>query len=61
MDTTDHLLSVAEVARELGLTTRAIQHRITTGTLTAHRVGNQYVITRAELDDAIDRAKAKTA
>jgi excisionase family DNA binding protein len=58
MDTTDHLLSVAEVARELGLTTRAIQHRITTGTLNAHRVGNQYVITRDELDRALSEKTA---
>lgn len=53
-------LSVAQAARELCITPRAVRHRITTGTLAAHKLGPgtaSYVITRAE----IDRVKAVEA
>jgi excisionase family DNA binding protein len=58
MTSTTDLLSVAEVAHELGLTTRAVQHRITNGALAAHRVGSVYVITRDELDRALSEKTA---
>ena len=57
--TTNDLLTVAQAAAELDLSPRAVQHRITTGTLAAQKLGagrtSAYVITRAE----IDRVKAE--
>lgn len=56
--TNAELLTVVQVARELNLTRRAIQHRIKVGTLKATQYGegrtSQYLITR----DEVDRAKA---
>lgn len=60
MPTTPTLLSVAQAAVELGLTERAVRHRIKAGTLAAVKLGpgtSQYVITR----DEIDRAKVERA
>lgn len=59
MPTTDtEVLSVAQAARELNLTPRAIRYRILAGTLAATKLGPgtaSYVVTRAE----IERAKAE--
>lgn len=46
------LLSVAQAARELNITRRAVVHRIAAGTLVAQKLGGgtaPYVITRQEL------------
>lgn len=47
------LLTVREAAAELGLTVRAVQHRIQVGTLEARKYGtgrtSQYLIARSEL------------
>lgn len=52
--TTNDLMTVAQAARELNLSVRAVQHRIKTGTLTAQKLGDgrtsAYVITRAEVE-----------
>lgn len=52
--TAEDFATVVEAARELNLSPRAVLHRITTGAITATKVGsgrtNPYVITRAELD-----------
>lgn len=53
-------LSVAQAAKELNLTDRAIRHRIKAGTLLAEKLGPgtaSYVITREE----IERIKAERA
>jgi excisionase family DNA binding protein len=58
MPNTDEFLSVAQVAAELGITDRAVRHRIKAGTLAATKLGTgtaSYVITRAE----IERVKAE--
>ena len=54
------LLSVAQAARELHITERAVRHRIKAGTLVATKLGPgtaSYVITRTE----IERVKAEAA
>lgn len=55
------LLGVVQVAAELNISVRAVQHRITSGTLTATKLGDgrtsAYVITRAE----VERVKAGAA
>lgn len=54
------LLSVEDAARELHITSRAVRHRITAGTLAAQKLGkgtSPYVITRAE----VERVKAAEA
>lgn len=51
------VLSVAQTARELNLTERAVRHRIKAGTLAATKLGPgtaSYVITR----DEVERVKA---
>lgn len=57
--TTDDILTVTQAAAELSLSVRAVQHRITNGTITAQKLGagktSAYVITRAE----VDRIKAE--
>ena len=49
-------LTVAQAARELNLTRRAVVHRITAGTLAATKLGdgrtNAYIIARAEIERA---------
>ena len=54
-------LTVAQAARELNLTRRAVVHRITAGTLAATKLGdgrtNAYIIAR----DEVLRAKAGVA
>jgi excisionase family DNA binding protein len=55
------LLTVAQVADELDLSVSGVHYRILRGSINAEKYGGQYLITRAELDDALDRAKAKTA
>lgn len=56
------LLSVAQAADELHLSTRAVLHRITKGDLAATKVGtgrtSAYVIQRAEVDRAKTHGKA---
>ena len=53
---TSNLVTVAQAARELGISRRAVVHRIRAGTLTAVKIGDAntspYVITRDELDRA---------
>lgn len=55
---TNNLLTVQQVARELNISVRAVQHRITVGSLAAEKLGegrtSAYVVTR----DEVDRAKA---
>lgn len=49
------VLSVAQVARELNITERAVRHRIKAGTLAATKLGPgtaSYVITRGEVERA---------
>lgn len=57
--TTNDLLTVTQVAEELNISVRAVQHRITNGTIAAQKLGggrtSAYVITR----DEIDRVKAE--
>lgn len=52
--TTNDILTVAQAAEELNLSIRAVQHRITSGSITATKLGtgrtSAYVITREELD-----------
>lgn len=52
--TTNDLLTVTQAAEELNLSVRAVQHRITTGTLHAEKLGtgrtSAYVITRSEIE-----------
>lgn len=59
--TPNDLMTVAQAAEELSLSVRAVQHRITTGTLAATKLGSgrtsAYVITRAE----VERVKASEA
>lgn len=58
MPNTDNLLSVSQAATELGITDRAVRHRIKAGTLAATKLGpgtSSYVITRAE----VERVKAE--
>lgn len=43
------LLSVTEVAAELGVSRQAVLQRLESGSLTASRVGNSWVIQRASL------------
>lgn len=54
-------LTVREAASELGITERAVQHRIKTGTLAATKFGqgltSPYMIERAE----VERVKAGAA
>ena len=61
MTSPSDLLTVAQAAKELNLSRRAVAHRITTGTLLAVKIGDgrtsAYVITRAE----VERAKAEAA
>jgi len=61
--TTNDLMTVAQAAEALNLSPRAVQHRITTGTLAAQKLGSgktsAYVITRAEVERA--KAEAQTA
>lgn len=58
---TPELLSVAQVAEELGIPPRTLQWRIKAGKVAATKVGdgatNSYVITREE----VDRVKAERA
>lgn len=59
-DEGNEFLSVEDAAQELKITPRATRHRITAGTLIAHKLGkgtSPYVITRAE----IERVKAAEA
>lgn len=55
---TNDLLTVQQAADELNLSVRAVQHRITSGSLAAQKLGagktSAYVITR----DEIERVKA---
>lgn len=44
------LLSVTEVAEQLGLTTQAIRARVSAGTMPARRVGDLWVIPAAAVD-----------
>lgn len=57
----DELLNVAQAARELCITTRAVQHRIAAGRIAAEKLGegktSAYFMTRAELE----RVKAEDA
>lgn len=59
--TTNDLVTVAQAAAELNLSVRAVQHRITTGTIHAEKLGagrtSAYVIARTELE----RVKRETA
>lgn len=53
MEQIGEVLSVAQVARELRLSTRAIRHRITAGTIAATKLGDNtaaWVIARSEVD-----------
>lgn len=63
--TTNDILTVAQAAAELNLSPRAVQHRITTGTLAAQKLGSgktsAYVITRAEVERAKAEAQAPAA
>lgn len=57
----DRLLTVAQAARELSLTPRAVLHRIAAGRITAEKLGDgktsAYFMTAAE----IERVKAEDA
>lgn len=47
------VLSVVQAAEELGLSPRAVRHRIKVGTITATKLGDHtasYVIRRSEVD-----------
>lgn len=61
MQSIQNLYSVAQAARELHLSVRAVQHRISKGQIKAEKIGegrtSAYVITRAE----IERVKAQVA
>ena len=61
MTTATKFLTVAQAARELHITRRAVIHRIHAGTLAAEKIGDgatsAYVITREE----IERAKTEVA
>lgn len=65
--TTSSLLNVAQAARELNISVRAVQHRIKVGTLAAEKLGegrtSAYVITRDEVDrvKALDSAPANAS
>ena len=53
MNTTPAHLTVRQAATELGITPRAILHRIAAGTLPATKLGDgtsAYIITRAAVD-----------
>lgn len=55
MNTTPAHLTVRQAAAELGITPRAILHRITAGTLPATKLGDgtsAYIITREDLEAA---------
>lgn len=58
----EDLLNVHRAAEALGISVRAVQHRIKTGTLTAQKLGtgrtSAYVITRAEVDRALAESAA---
>lgn len=51
---TDELISVAEAARELGKTPRAVQMYIKEGRIKARRVGGVNVIRLRDLEDVED-------
>lgn len=59
--TTNDFMTVTQAAAELNLSARAVQHRISNGTIAAQKLGagrtSAYVITRAE----VDRVKAADA
>ena len=56
------LLSVTQAAAELGIPTRTLHHRITTGKVAAIKVGDgrtsAYVITRAEVERLLAESSA---
>jgi excisionase family DNA binding protein len=52
-------LTVAEAARQLGISTAALRKRIKRGTLPALKVGEQWYVTREGVDAA--RAAARSA
>lgn len=58
--TPNDFLTVTQAADELNLSVRAVQHRITSGSIAAQKLGggktSAYVITRAE----VDRVKAES-
>lgn len=62
---TNDLLTVTQAAEELALSVRAVQHRITTGTLQAQKLGSgrtsAYVITRAEVERVKSERTAASA
>ncbi len=49
------LFSVAETAKELGVTRARVNQLIDSGTLTAQKIGRSYVIDAAELEKARHR------
>ena len=56
------VLDVRQSAELLGISVRAVQHRIKTGALSARKLGtgrtSAYVITRAEVDRALAESAA---
>jgi len=58
----EDLLSVTQAAELLGIPPRTLHHRISTGKIQASKIGDgltsAYVITRAEIDKQLDKAKA---
>jgi excisionase family DNA binding protein len=54
----DELLTTADVAEKLGLTVRAVQKMIEAGRLQAKRVGRDYIISAASLDNIERKSRA---
>jgi excisionase family DNA binding protein len=54
----DELLTTADVAEKLGLTVRAVQKMIEAGRLQAKRVGRDYIISAASLNNIERKSRA---
>ncbi|HEV7906120.1 MAG TPA: helix-turn-helix domain-containing protein [Pyrinomonadaceae bacterium] len=54
----DELLTTADVAKKLGLTVRAVQKMIEAGRLQAKRVGRDYIISAASLNNIERKSRA---
>jgi excisionase family DNA binding protein len=54
----DELLTTAEAAKKLGLTVRAVQKMIESGRLHAKRVGRDYIISAASLNNIERKSRA---
>jgi excisionase family DNA binding protein len=54
----DELLTTADAAEKLGLTVRAVQKMIESGRLQAKRVGRDYIISAASLNNIERKSRA---